>query len=179
MGKSKIPLVMAKPPTVDVIINDVVIDAGTEVLKVKVEPPSFVFTLNDGKSDDDAEKSPRRPVVASMSSETEMVQTIPRLIRAGLAFVHANWEAVVGLPYTKKDCEPKEMGIEFRTTETEKAVVATRGVAWNNKVAPKSGVDGIMFDALDETMMKSIKYPAVRCESSETVIWQLIGASAR
>ena len=70
------------------------IEAGVAE-NVNVRPLSSETTSDIG-TDESTAKSDATPAVAPRSSETDTVQTMVKLTRAGLIFVHAKADEVVG-----------------------------------------------------------------------------------
>lgn len=64
---------------------------------MNVEPPS-IETKADASTEDDTAKSEATPVVALAASETTIVHTTLRPVRAGNVLIHERLDAVVGLP---------------------------------------------------------------------------------
>ena len=89
------------------VCNVATVEGKTE--KENDDPESIVTKGGVVSKVEEIEKSEVIPVVAPTESETLMVQTTVRPVRAGSVFEHEREEADVGLPNTTKEGEPALM----------------------------------------------------------------------
>ncbi len=91
----------------------------------------------------------------------------------------ASRDEVVGFPKTTNERLPPTIVEPETATTIANAVELVAGIVENVKVAPPSRVEGVIFEAEDDDMLKSDAMPVVDPEVPETEILQLIAFKAR
>ncbi len=100
---ARVPLLIERDvdAIVTLIMKEVVAD-HTVVENTKEDPPLFPVSVSD-PSKEEATKSFATPVVAPLTPEVLIVQTIPVPVLAGLMLIQLKLDAVVGTPYTANE----------------------------------------------------------------------------
>jgi hypothetical protein len=118
-------------------------------------------------------------VVAPLPSDTLMVHVMALLTRCGLFTLHARFDAVVGLPYTRNVGAPFVMTLLPTLTVTANAALLLPGVVANVNVDPPLTAVGVIDDVALDEIVKSSATPVVAPPAPSTLMVHSTGDPAR